>query len=511
MTRTENSTKNITTGLINQILTLIFRFVTRTVLIKCLGKEFLGINGLFSNILTVLSLADLGIGGALVYGLYKPIAEKDFVRESIMINFLRKVYHIIGVFILLFGMLLLPFLPHIIKDNVNIINIYLVFAMYLFQTASTYLFFASRSELLNANQKSYVYNNIANIVIIFSNIAQIIVLIIFKNFYLYLLTIILFNLLQAFLVSLKAEKMFPFVKNKVDEDLTKKEKKTIFKDCGSLMIYRINYVILTATDNIIISKYLGLAVVGLYSNYVLITNSFINLLNIFFNSITASIGNLHVSDDEEKGYFIFKLINLITVFIFGISCVGIYVLIDDFITMWVGKEFLLTSSFVIIISINLYIEGLRKFLSTYRSSYGLFRQAKIVPILGAICNIVISIILVKRIGIFGVLLGTLISNLLSFMWYDPYLIYKHVFKKNVIYYYIKNIGYFCFFVVMSIVCKKICSLIILNNIFGFIVHGLICVLIPIIIIWVVYRKSKYYSYLKESIKNVINKKIQKEV
>lgn len=511
MTRTENSSKNMVTGLINQVLTLIFRFITRTVLIKYLGEEFLGINGLFSNILNVLSLADLGIGGALIYGLYKPIAENDYVRENIMIKFLRKVYHIIGIVIIISGLILLPFLPHIIKDNVTIVNIYIVFILYLFQTASTYLFFASKSELLNANQKSYVYNNIANIIVIFSNIAQILVLIIFKNFYLYLITIIFFNIIQAFLISIKTDKMFPFVKNKAEGELTKEEKKTIFKDCGSLMIYRINYVILTATDNIVISKYLGLAVVGLYSNYVLITNSFVNLLNIFFNSITASIGNLHVSNDNEKGYFIFKLINFITVILFGISCIGIYVLINDFITLWIGKEYLLSVAFVTIISINLYIEGLRKFLSTYRSSYGLFRQAKIVPILGSICNIVVSIILVKKIGIFGVLLGTLISNMVSFMWYDPYLIYKHVFKKKVINYYLKNIGYLCFFIVMGIICKKICNLIIIDNFLGFIIHGIICVLVPAIIIFLFYHKSKYFMYLKDTVMNVIKNKIKKEV
>lgn len=511
MTRTENSTKNMFTGLINQVLTLIFRFLTRTILIRYLGKEFLGINGLFSNILTVLSLADLGLSGALIYGLYKPIAEKDYKKQVILVNFLKKAYRVIGLIILGIGILILPFLSFIIKDNVTIINIYLVFLIYLFQTASTYLFFASKAEFLNAQQKSYVNNNISNIVIIVSNIVQIIVLIVFRNFYLYLLTILAFTIIQAYFISRKAKSMFPYINEKNVEELSKDEKKTIFKDCGSLMIYRINYVILTATDNIVISKYLGLAVVGLYSNYLLITNSIVNLLSIFFNSINASIGNLNVASDKDRNLFIFKLVNIITVTLFGISSIAIYVLIDDFIVLWVGKEFLLSASFVIIISINLYVEGLRKFLSTYRSSYGLFRQAKFIPIMGAISNIIISIILVQKIGIFGVLLGTLISNVISFMWYDPYLIYRHVFKKNVLSYYAKNILYLALFASLAFVCKMICGLIPLHGILGLFVHGIICLILPLIVIILIYYKSSYYEYMKDLTKRFLNRKKLQEV
>ncbi len=508
MTRTENSTKNMYTGLINQLLTLVFRFITRTVLIKYLGTEFLGINGLFSNILTMLSLADLGIGSALVYALYKPIAENDYERQTIIINYMQKTYRIIALVMIGIGLLLSPFLTYIIKEKVIVVNIYIVFFMYLFQTVSTYLFFPSRIEFLGANQKRYIYNNINTIAIIFSNIFQVIVLVVFRNFYLYLLTIIIFNVLQEFIIARKTEKMYPFIKTKPNKSLTKDEKKGIFKDCGALMIYRTNYVVLTATDNIVISKYLGLIQVGLYSNYLLITNSFTNLLNIFFNSITASIGNLHVFNEKEKEYFIFKITNFITVTLFGISCVGIYTLINEFITLWIGKEYLLSKSFVIILTINLYIEGLRKLLATYRTSYGLFRQAKIIPIIGAISNIIISIILVQKIGIFGVLLGTLISNLISFMWYDPLLIYKKVFNKSVINYYLSNIGYICLFVLISIICDSICKMITINGFLGFIIHGIICVMISTILIIIIFYNTKYFKYLKELVLKIFKKEVK---
>ena len=505
MTRTENSTKNMITGLINQLLILIFRFVTRTVFIQCLGEQYLGINGLFTNILTLLSLTDLGIGTALVFSLYKPIAEGDIKRQNIIIHYLKKVYFIIGIVIIVISLILMPFLPYIIKEKVDFINLNIVFLIYVFQTASTYLFFASNTEFLNANQKNYIVNRISNIVTIISNLAQILVLLVFKNFYIYIITVVLFGIIQAGIIAIKARKMYPFIKEKPEASLTKEEKKDIFKDCGSLLIYRTNYVVLTATDNVVISKFLGLAVVGLYSNYLLIVNSIINVLSTFFNAITASIGNLHATEEEEKEYFIFRLVNLLTVTFFGIFAIGVYCLANDFITIWIGDEFLITGLFVLILAINLYIEGLRKFLSSYRSSYGLFRNAKFMPFFGMVVNIVVSIVLVQKIGIFGVLLGTLISNLLSFMWYDPYIIYKKSFKKSPKEYYLKNIAYLLYFILVGYLCSLICDFTVINGVLGFIIHGIICITIPAIPLIIYYYNSEYGSYLKYAIKKILKK------
>ena len=505
MTRTENSTKNMYTGLIYQVLVLIFRFITRTVFIYCLGEKYLGINGLFSNILNLLSLADLGIGAALVFALYKPIAEKNEERQKVIVDYLHKLYVYIGFAIIVIGIMLLPVLKYIIKDNVDFINLNIVFLIYIFQTASTYLFFPSKTEFLCANQQRYVYNNIANFIVIMSNICQIIVLIIFKNFIIYLITIIIFNILQAYLVSKKTNEMYPFIKEKTEKKLTRDEKKEIFKDCGSLMIYRINYVVMIATDNIIVSKYLGLATVGIYSNYTLIVNSVVNVLSTFFDSITASIGNLHAKTEKEKDYFIFKVTNLITVIMFGIFSIGIYVLANEFIIIWLGEKYVLSEAFALILAINLYVEGLRKFLSTYRTSYGLFRQAKIIPLFGMIANIVISIILVKKIGIFGVLLGTLISNLITFMWYDPYAIYKYSFEKKPIDYYCRNLLYFAFFCVMGFLCKKIYVILNVKGIIGFIIGGIICVIIPLLLISIIIGQTECGKYIKNIISEIIKK------
>ena len=245
--------------------------------------------------------------------------------------------------------------------------------------------------------------------------------------------------------------------------------------------------------------------VGLYSNYVLVTNSIVNVLSTLFDSITASIGNLHATKDLKKDYFVFNLTNFLTATLFGVFSLGVCVLVNEFIEIWLGKDYLLSSLFVIIISINLYVEGIRKFLSTYRTTYGLFRQAKFMPLLGMITNIVISIILVKKIGIFGVLLGTLISNLISFMWYDPYIIYKNVFKEKVSKYYLKNILYLLFFALMTFICKYLCSIIKINGIIGFVIHGIICVSIPLIVITILYYNTEYGIYFKDYLKKIIKK------
>ena len=510
MTRTENSAKNFYTGLINQFLVLIFRFITRTILIKYLGEEYLGINGLFSNILNLLSLADLGIGTALVYSLYKPISDGDEVRQNVITKYLKKVYFTIGIIIVCAGLLLTPFLNFVVKEKVDFINLYFVYFIYIFQSASSYLFFASYYEFLGANQKKYISNNISNIIIIISNVVQILILIFLKNFYVYLLSILFFNIFQTFLIAKKTKKMFPFLNKDVNKELTKKEKSDIYKDCGSLFVYRINYVVLTATDNIIISKYIGLVMVGIYSNYVLITNSIVNILSTFFNSINASVGNLHATNDKGKDYYIFKLINFITVVCFGIFGICLYNLINEFIVLWLGKDFLLPMYLVFIIVVNLYMEGLRQLLTTYRTSYGLFRQAKFIPLFGMIVNIVVSIILVQKIGLFGVLLGTLISNLVSFLWYDPFLIYKNVFKKNPFDYYFRNLYYFIVFVLLGYICKFVCSIITINGILGFFIHGLVCVFIPLIFIMFSYYNSEYGKYIKELMKKIIRRSVSNE-
>ena len=501
MTRTENSKKNMITGMINQLLILIFRFITRTVFIYCLGEQYLGINGLFTNILTLLSLTDLGIGTALVFSLYKPIAQNDIKRQNIIIHYLKRVYIIIGLIIIAISLVLMPFLPYIIKEKVDFINLNIVFLIYVFQTASTYLFFASNTEFLNANQKNYIVNKISNIITIISNFAQILVLIIFKDFYIYIITVVIFGIIQSGIIAYKARKMYPFLKQKPKETLTKQEKKEIFKDCGSLLIYRTNYVVLTASDNVVISKFLGLSVVGLYSNYLLIVNSIINVLSTFFNAITASIGNLHASEESDKEYFIFRLVNLLTVTFFGVFAIGVYCLANEFITIWIGEKYLITGLFVLILAINLYIEGLRKFLSSYRSSHGLFRNAKFMPLFGMIVNIVVSILLVQKIGIFGVLLGTLISNLVSFMWYDPFIIYKKSFLKSPKEYYIKNIIYLLYFIVMGCLCNLICSIIPIHGVIGFIIRGFICVILPLVLLIIYYYNSEYGQYLKYALKN----------
>jgi len=510
VSRVENSSKNFITGLMNQFLILVFRFVTRTVFIKCLGEEFLGINGLFSNILSLLSLADLGIGTALIYSLYKPIADNDKERQNVIIHYLKRVYFVIGLVILSFSLILLPFIKFVINEDVTFINIYIVFLLYAFQTASTYLFFASYSEFLNANQKLYIYNKVANVITIISNIVQVVVLVTFKDFYIYLVTIILFGIIQSFIVALRTRREFPFIKEKPKNTLTKREKINIFKDCGSLMIYRTNYVILMATDNIVLSKYLGLAVVGIYSNYVLIVNSIVNVLQTFFFSIKASIGNLHASNEREKDHFIFKLVNILSVSFFGIFAIGVFCLVNDFITIWIGEKFLLPKVVVFILSINLYFEGVRQFLASYRSTYGLFRNAKFMPLFGAFSNVVLSIILVQYFGISGVLLGTIISNLISFLWYDPYIIYKKVFNSSPVKYYLRNIIYFIFFIVVGGICQFICNMIKISGILGFLVHGVICVIIPVMLLIIIYINTEYGVYFKEMVIRLLNRLRRRE-
>ena len=273
--RTENSIINSTMSIITQVLTVILNFAVKTVFIKMLNDEYLGVNGLFTNIITMLSLADLGIGIAIPYSLYKPLAEKDEQKINILMNFYKKIYNIIGMVVLLIGLSLTPFLGLIIKDIPdNVPNLSLIYMLFVIHSASSY-FFVYKKFLIDSDQKGYITSRIIFAFSTILSIIQIILLVITKNYILFLLASIIMVILQNIYISYKANKMYPFIKNKTNDKLSKDDVKDIKKNVSSLFIYKVGTVIMNGTDNIIISKFIGLIIVGFYSNYVLIINSYI--------------------------------------------------------------------------------------------------------------------------------------------------------------------------------------------------------------------------------------------
>ena len=497
--RKKNSIKNVIMGLSVQIVTALLTFVTRTIFIKILGEEYLGINGLFTNILAVLSLAELGIGTAIVYSMYQPIKENDTTKLTALVNYYKKLYNIIAIIVLVVGLLILPFLDIIVQLDKPIEHLHLYYVLFLLNSVISYIC-VYKTSITIATQKEYklkVYN------IIFSFlqfILQILVLLIFKNFALYLVVQIFTSLMCNIAKMKKSEKMFPFIKGK--ETLEKKDKISIWNNIKSLFLYQIGSVMLNNTDNILISILIGTVYVGYYSNYIMIITTITTFTSLIFTSLQASIGNLNVEASEKRKYFIFKVIDFMGFWIYGFCAICFAILFQDFISLWIGKEFLLTKAVMYTCVFNFYLQGVLYPIWCYRYTTGLFNHTKYAMLIVIIINIILSIILGNILGLFGILIATSIARLSTNMWFEPYKLFKEYFKKNVGKYYLTQLRNIIIVVILVILLNVICSQISLtNNILSFVIKCVLCVIVPNTVFFIIFRKTEEFDYLKQIVKS----------
>ncbi len=500
--RTENSIINSAMSIVTQVLTVVLNFAVKTVFIKMLSDEYLGVNGLFTNIITMLSLADLGIGIAIPYSLYKPLAKKDEHKINVLMNFYKKVYTIIGIAVLLIGLSLTPFLGLIIKDiPKNVPHLSLIYILFVIHSASSY-FFVYKKFLIDSDQKGYITSRIIFTFSTLLSIIQIILLVTTKNYILFLLSSIILVIIQNIYISSKANKLYPFIKNKTDEKLEKEDMEGIKKNVSSLFIYKVGTVIMNGTDNIIISKFIGLIIVGFYSNYVLIINSITTVLNQIFNAITSSIGNLVVTTNKKRSKEVYDNLNFANFWLYALFGVCIIVLINPFINIWIGKKYVMGFSIVFLLVLNFYVLGMQSVTNSFRNAYGLFWIAKYRPIIMVIINIVISVVLVQFIGIEGVLIGTLISRLVTTAWLDPYIVHKYGFEISPKSYYIDYLKYLVIFIAISIILNYFVSMVAINNIFILILIAILVVISVNVILVLLFFKTSEFNYFYDKIKKI---------
>lgn len=506
--RVKNSIKNMFFGISSQLLSIIMAFITRTIFIYVLGSDYLGIEGLFSNILSMLSLANLGLESAIIFSLYKPLSENNEIEIKGYMTLYQKVYKFVGLFILISGLLLTPFLHFFINGEININeNITLIYLMFLLNSSISYLYIYKQSILI-ANQQNHYISKIHTYFIIISNVLQISILTVFKKYIPVLAIQLICRMIENIVISKIADSKFPYLKDKnIDGYLSKQQKKKLYKDVYSMLLYKISGTVINSTDNIIISYFVGVIYVGIYSNYLLLISTVRTLTGYIFSSLTASVGNLIVSDENEKKEFIFEEILFISFWIYGFCSISFYILFNDFITLWIGKEYLLNSITVFIIIVNFYTTGMQNAATMYRDTTGLFSIGKYRPIIATILNIGISIILAPKLGISGVLLGTIISRMLVYFWFDPYVIYKNIFLKSSKIYFIKYFTYAYIVAFSGIITSTILNVIkIYYKINGFISSIIVCMIIPNLIFFFLYRKSKYFNYIKSIIISLVKKK-----
>lgn len=502
--RTINVIRNAIGGIGGQLFTSIFMFICRTYFIELLGATYLGINGLFSNILSMLSLAELGIGPAIVFSMYKPIANNDEVHVAKLMNFYKYAYRIVAIVVAVIGICLLPFLELLIKDAPDVENLKLIFILILSNTVISY-FYAYKGSMLNADQKAYVTVIFRNIFAVVQNVAQIIVLIATGNFIAYLvtqmITTFLGNIVQAWYV----DKKYPFLVKYKSEKIDRKERKDIMKRVRGMMMHKMGGFVLNSTDNLIISKFVGVVAVGIYSNYLMIINLIKTVVFQISGSLSASIGNLIASESEEKSYTVFNSVLLVYFWMYSFCTVCFWVMFQPFIEWWIGSEYLLGGATLLLVLINFYFTGIQECVNTFTNATGLFWETRHKPVFECAINLIVSIVMAHKIGIAGVFLGTLASYICTF-WINPILIFKKQFKRSSAVYFAKFFMYFAITIVTALVLGDAC-----NHIFDkvslltILIRAVICVVIPNILYLALFFKTKEFKYFYNLIKKTIKR------
>lgn len=502
--RTTNVIRNAIGGVGGQLFTSIFMFVCRTYFIKLLGATYLGINGLFSNILSMLSLAELGIGPAIVFSMYKPIAENDEIHIAKLMNFYKSAYRIVAFVVAAIGLGIMPFLEFLIKDVPDVDNLKLIFVLILSNTVISY-FYAYKGSMLNADQKAYVTVIFRNIFAVVQNVLQIIVLIVTGNFIIYLVTQIITTFLGNFLQAIYVDKKYPFLVKYKTERIDKSERSDIMRRVRGMMMHKIGGFVLNSTDNLVISKFVGVVAVGIYSNYLMIINLIKTFVHQFSGSISASVGNLIASESKEKSYSVFNSIFLVHFWLYSFCTICFWVMFQPFIEWWIGNEYLLGSATLFLVLINFYCAGIQECVNTFTNATGLFWETRHKPVLECIINLGVSIVLAYKMGIEGVFIGTLVSYLCTF-WINPVLIFKKQFQKTAAAYFIRFIMYLIITVTVALSLGNICNYIFDDaSLFSIFMRALICIIVPNLLYIVLFYNTKEFKYCYNLVKKTIKR------
>jgi len=489
--KTKNSSRNLIFGIFLKIYQLLVPFIIRTIIIKVLGMEYAGLNSLFTSILQVLNIAELGVGSALVYSMYKPIAENDSKRICALMQLYKIYYRIIGFVILVIGLSITPILPHLIKGNIpSEINLYILYYLNLSATVISYWLFAYKNSLFQAHQRNDIVSKITIITNTIQYILQISLLFIFKNYYYYVMILLFTQILNNIFISFRADKTFPTYK--ACGSLQKQEIKKINNSIKDLFYGQLGLIITTSVDSIVISSFLGLLSLAIYQNYYYILNAIIGFFLIFYQSCRASIGTNIISKSMEKNFEDYKFITFIVMWAlsFCISC--LLCMYQPFIELWVGKENMLDQLCVVLFGIYLLVYELSLMIGTYKDASGKWHKDRFRHLLTALFNLITNIILVNVIGIYGILISTILSYTfinIPWLYHRVFIdIFDKKYKKQYLFYLIKKISLLIFIVLINYL---LCGFNKIHNlIFVLIINFIICTINSILI---------YYFFNKDDI------------
>lgn len=492
---TKNTFRSTIWGMFYKLITMVMPFITRTIIIYVLGIEYAGLGNLFTAILTVLSFAELGISNAVIYMMYKPIAEDNRKEICTLLGLYRRIYHIIGFAILGLGITLSPFLRYLINGSYpETINLYILFFIYLANAAFSYFGFAYKKSILYVCQRRDVESKVSAFVMFGIYITEIIVLLLFKNFYVYAICLPLSTLLINMIVAIEVRHRYPWANCK--GTVAKSTVKTLLNNTISLIGHKLGFVATNSEDNIIISSFLGLTAVTLYNNYYYVINAVSGLVGVFYHSILAGIGNSLIKEKKEKNYNDLLNITFINLWLVGWCGICFVCLFQTFILIWMGEGMLLDMPTVVLLTFSFYFMQSRNIVLTYKDAIGIWDKDALKPYVVLAVNLLLNVILVQQIGIKGVVVATLFTSAFIGMPWETIVLHKYYFGVSAKRYFVEYVIYFIITVITGIITWLITELVSFNNLYITLFWKLIiCIFLPNTIFVAFSFKTERFKYL----------------
>lgn len=500
--RTQNSIRNVFAAWGGQALLAVSQFVVRAVFVACLAQEYVGLETLFASVLTVLTLADLGVGSAIVFALYEPLAKGD--REAIksLMRLFKRAYIAIGCVIIAIGLAVSPFIRFLLGDDApSIPYLELYFFCFVLNTGISY-FFSYKGSLIMADQKSYVVYLIQYSFSCVMAAFQVAVLLLTHNYLLFLACMIGSTLSQNICIAVKANKMYPFILEKDVRPIDPEVLDGIKKNVLGLIMHKVAGVASTPVSNIVITKFVGLATTSIYGNYLLVVNALTSVTSRLFDSVIASVGNLKESESEERSYEIFKATFFINAILFAMVCGGLLCSFNAFIAIWVGESWQFPLDVVVLIVLLFYVKGMRNAALTFTSAYGLYWYTRWKAVLEAISLPALAFILVFPLGIKGVLLAGVASSVCIATMYEAWAVYRHGFHRPLRRFAIAYVKYTAVSFASIALAYVICMLIPVGGIVAFFLYGFIGVAVPGAVYVLLFRSTPEFSELKRQVDSI---------
>lgn len=492
MERTKNAKRNMIFGVLLKIYQIIIPFLMRSFIVYCLGVQYLGLNSLFTSVLQVLNLAELGVGSAMVYSMYKPITEEDTITICALMNLYKWYYRIIGAIVLIVGIFLTPLIPNLIKGDIPLdINIFILYWLNLFATVLTYWLFAYRNSILQAHQRVDVVSKVNIITDTLKYIMQIGALFIFKNYYLYVIAILISQTAMNIITALESKRMYPNIKpiGKLSKEITQEINRRI----RDLFTAKLGSTIVNSADTIVISSFLGLTALAIYQNYYFIMTAVIGVIAVLLSACTAGIGNSLIVESKDKNYSDFKKFNFMLTWLAGICVCCFLNLYQPFMILWMGNDNLLSMGCVILMCIYFYLYIVNHFMCTYKDAAGMWHEDRFRPLIASLVNLTLNLLLVRYIGLFAIILSTVLSYIIVTI---PWLIHnlfsvvfnissKEFIRKFIIYVFVVFLS--------ALISFGVCNLSSLTGIVSIILRLIISIIIPNVVYLILLRHEPEFE------------------